>query len=280
MEKYSVLTTLYDREKPQFLRQSLDSMLEQTVPPSEYVIVEDGPLPDALEQVVQEYAKKYPIFKIVKLEENSGCGRASIAGLFACSYDLVARIDSDDISMNNRCEKELQLFAAEPDLTVVGSDHYEFEEDPDQVLMIKKMPQTPEEIYEYGKRRNPFNHSTVMLRKSIVEQYGGYAPIKKSLDYELFSRLLYNGCKCRNIPEPLVKYRAGRARVIRKKSWISLQCDMQIHTRNFRIGYITLTDYLFVVIRYWIFFLMPRKLAEILFKKLYRQEVDSVQNKA
>ena len=280
MEKYSVLTTLYAKEKPEYLRQSLDSMLGQTVPPDEYVIVEDGYIPDPLEQVVNEYAGKYPIFKIVKLEKNSGCGKASIAGMNACSNDLVARIDSDDISLPNRCEKELQMFEQEPDLVVIGSDHYEFDEDPEQINIIKKMPARPEEIYEYGKKRNPFNHSTVMLRKSIVDKYGGYAPIKRSLDFELFTRLLYNGCKCRNIPEPLVKYRAGMGRIKRKKSWISLKCDMKIHRRNYRIRYISLPEYVFVVGRYWAFFLMPQKMAEFLFKKFYRQEIetDSVKN--
>ena len=167
MKDYSVLTTLYSKEKPVFLRQCLDSMFNQTVPPSEYVLVKDGPLTDKLEAVLKEYSEKHPELKIVALEVNSGCGPASIAGMAACTYEYVARIDSDDISLPTRCEREIEMLDNEPDLVVVGSDLYEFEDDPNVITAIKKMPTEPDEIYKYGKRRNPFNHSTVMMRKSI-----------------------------------------------------------------------------------------------------------------
>ena len=149
-------------------------MLSQTIPPDEYVIVKDGELNQDLENVLSEYSEKYNIFKILSLEVNSGCGPASIVGMKACTNDLVARIDSDDISLPNRCELELELFSNEDDLVVVGTDIYEFDKDPDKIIAIKRMPYSPEEIYQFGKRRNPINHSTVMMRKSIVMQYGGY----------------------------------------------------------------------------------------------------------
>ena len=234
MEKYSVLTTLYEKEKPQYLRQCLDSMLAQTIPPDEYVIVKDGELNQDLENVLSEYSEKYNIFKILSLEVNSGCGPASIVGMKACTNDLVARIDSDDISLPNRCELELELFSNEDDLVVVGTDIYEFDKDPDKIIAIKRMPYSPEEIYQFGKRRNPINHSTVMMRKSIVMQYGGYAPIRRSLDLELFTKLLLNGCKCRNIGIPLVKFRTGNERVKRKKNWLNFKCDLEVYKRNYQ----------------------------------------------
>ena len=264
MEKYSVLTTLYAKEKPAFLTQCLNSMLAQTVPPSEYVLVEDGPLPAELEAVVQKYVAASPIFKIIKLDVNRGCGPASIAGMNACTYDLVARIDSDDISLPNRCELELAMFEKEPELVVVGSDIYEFEQNPQCITAIKKMPTTPEEIYQFGKRRNPFNHSTVMMRKSLVEKYGGYAPLRRSLDLELFTKLLLNGCKCRNIALPLVKFRTGDARLERKKNWTNFKCDLAVYKRNYQQKYISLSDYLYVIFRQIVLFLLPVRVANLI----------------
>ena len=273
MEKYSVLTTLYAKEKPEYLRQCLDSMLNQSVNPSEYVIVKDGPLTAELDLVLAEYKEKYPIIKIIELESNSGCGIASIKGMEACTYDLVARIDSDDISMANRCELELQMFEKEPDLAVVGTDLIEFADDPDQIVAIKRMPTDPEEIYRYGKMRNPINHSTVMMRKSIIQANGGYAPLRRSLDLELFTKLLINGCKCRNIGEPLVKFRTGSARVARKKNWTNLKCDLEVYKRNFREDYITFFEYCYIVFRQLIFFILPCKLAGFLYMRIYRDKV-------
>ena len=276
MEKYSVLTTLYEKEKPQYLRQCLDSMLSQTIPPDEYVIVKDGELNQDLENVLSEYSEKYNIFKILSLEVNSGCGPASIVGMKACTNDLVARIDSDDISLPNRCELELELFSNEDDLVVVGTDIYEFDKDPDKIIAIKRMPYSPEEIYQFGKRRNPINHSTVMMRKSIVMQYGGYAPIRRSLDLELFTKLLLNGCKCRNIGIPLVKFRTGNERVKRKKNWLNFKCDLEVYKRNYQKKYMGVTDFVVVFLRQIIFFLMPSKIAGFLYSKIYREKFTSV----
>lgn len=271
-----MLTTVYAKEKPEHLSQCLNSMVSQTVPPSEYVIVKDGPLGDALEAVITEYCEKFPIFKTVSLETNSGCGLASIAGMDACSYEYVARIDSDDISLPRRCELELELMESDSELAVVGTDMYEFDDISGQITAIKRMPLTPDDIYRYGKRRNPFNHSTVMLRKSIVQRYGGYAPIRRSLDLELFTRLLSHGCKCANIGEPLVLFRSGSARIKRKKNWTNLKCDLQVYKRNFQEGYLGFIDYIYVVFRQIVFFVMPRALASTFFTAIYRSKPNQI----
>lgn len=270
MEKYSVLTTVYSKEKPEYLRQCLDSMISQTVLPFEYIIVEDGPLTNELDEVIQEFSANYSFFKVVRLKENGGCGLASIAGMDACTTDLVARIDSDDISLPNRCELELKEFENDDELVVVGSDMYEFENDPSVITGTKIMPHTNEEIYKFGKRRNPMNHSTVMFRKSIVLKYGGYAPIRRSLDLELFTKLVFNGCKCKNIDIPLIKFRTGDARVKRKKNWTNLKCDLRVYKRNMKVGYISFFSYLYIVIRQFVFYLLPSRLASFLYKKMYR----------
>lgn len=272
MIKYSVLTTLYAKDDPVYLKQSLDSMLSQTVPPSEYVVVKDGPLAKELDLVLQEYSSKNPIFKIVSLEVNSGLGVACIKGVEACTNEYIARLDADDLSIPTRCEKELAVLEKEKDLAVVGSDIYEFEEDPNVITSIKKMPTEPDDIFEFGKRRNPFNHSTVIFRKSILLANGGYSPMRRSQDLELFTRLLFKGCKCRNIGEPLVLFRTGAARVKRKKNWTNLKCDLKVYKRNYEEKYISLFDFLYVVIRQVVFFSMPSGLAQKLYFMFYRKK--------
>ena len=147
---------------------------------------------------------------------------------------------------------------------------YEFEGSPDNIISIKKMPIEPDEIYKFGKRRNPFNHSTVMMRKSIVQKYGGYAPIRRSIDLELFTKLLLNNCKCRNINEALVKFRMSSSRIERKKNWTNFKCDLNVYKRNYKEKYMNLYDLIFVFIRQSIFFLMPNRLAKVLYQKIYR----------
>ena len=275
MESYSVLTTVYSKEKPEYLRQCLESMVNQTIPPNEYVIVEDGPLGNELEDVIEEYKEKYPFFKIIKLKDNSGCGVASIAGMESCSFDLVVRIDSDDISIPERCEIELAEFENDHELVVVGSDMYEFEGDISNIVSLKTMPYSFDEIYKFGKRRNPFNHSTVMMRRSVVQSFGGYAPIRRSLDLDLFTKLVANKCKCKNLDKPLVYFRTGQSRIKRKKNWTNLKCDLSVYKRNYRIGYINFFEYIIIAIRQFVFFIMPSRLAEFLHTRLFRKKAPS-----
>lgn len=272
MIKYSVLTTLYVKDNPDYLKQSIDSMLRQTVPPSEYVVVKDGPLTEELDNILQEYSTNNPIFKIVSLDVNSGLGVACMKGVEACTNEYIARLDADDLSLPTRCEKELDVLEKEKDLAVVGSDIYEFEVDPEVITSIKKMPTEPDDIYKFGKKRNPFNHSTVIFRKSILLANGGYSPMRRSQDLELFTRLLFKGCKCRNIGEPLVLFRTGTARVKRKKNWTNLKCDVKVYKRNYDEHYINLFDFLYVIIRQVVFFSMPSGLAQKLYFMIYRKK--------
>lgn len=272
MQSYSVLTTLYTKDSPEYLKQSIDSMLSQTVVTNDYVIVADGPLCDELEQVIASYTAKYDFFNIVRLQENGGLGVALRNGLTHCKNDLVARLDADDLSMPTRCEKQLALFEKESDLVIVGSDMYEFADNPDEVTALKKMPYTPEQIYQYGKRRNAFNHSSVMFRKSVIEAHGSYSTMRRSQDIELFSKIIFAGCKCRNIDEPLIKFRCGDTRVERKKKWSNVKSDLKIFKANYKMGYAGFFDYLYVVCVQVAFFLLPKKLAGKLYAKFFRSK--------
>lgn len=275
MENYSVLTTLYKNDNPVFLKQSIDSMLVQTKATNDYVIVEDGSITKDLERVLEEYRAKYNFFHIVKLEENGGLGVALRAGLQECKNELVARLDADDLSAPERCELQLKEFEKNPELAIVGSDMYEFDEDPKKIKDIKRMPATSDQIYQYGKRRNPFNHSSVMYKKSVIESVGSYSTMRRSQDIELWSRVIFAGYKCANINKPLIYFRTdGANRVRRKKKWSNVKSDLKIFKSNYQMGYAGLFDYLYVCVYQIVFYLMPEKMANYLYMKLFRTEVN------
>lgn len=274
MMEYSVLTTLYKNDNPEFLKQSIESMLKQSILTNDYIIVADGPLTPELDSILETYAKKYSFFRLVRLKENGGLGVALRRGVEECKNDLIARLDSDDISVRNRCELQLKEFELDSELAIVGSDMYEFDEDPSKVKDIKKMPVSTEQIYQYGKRRNPFNHSSVMYKKSVIKSVGSYSTRRRSQDVELWSKVIFAGHKCKNINKPLVYFRTdGANRVKRKKKWSNVKSDLAVYKANYKMGYASFFDYLYICLYQMTFYIMPEKMASYLYTRLFRKKV-------
>ena len=149
---FSVLLSLYHKESPLFLRQSLTSIFTQTLLPIEVVLVEDGPLTDELYAVIKEFTSRYPKLKVISLPTNQGLGKALNEGLKHCSYDLVARMDTDDIAKPNRFEKQLEIFKNHPEIDIVSSWIDEFEGDITHIISIRKVPEFHKDIYKYAKK--------------------------------------------------------------------------------------------------------------------------------
>lgn len=207
--RYSVLMSVYAKENPAHLTLSIESMFRQTAAPDEFVLVCDGPLTPELDAVVERFAKQYPSsFRVLRLERNIGLGLALQAGVNACKNNLIARMDSDDISFADRCERQLAVFK-ERAVDIVGGTALEFEGIPSNVYARRTTPQTQDEILRFAQKRNPFNHPAVMFRKEAIVAAGNYQDIPLFEDYHLWLRLLRNGGQCYNIPEPLINMRAG-----------------------------------------------------------------------
>lgn len=206
MEKYSVLMSLYKKEKPEYLRLAIDSMLNQTVKPDEIVLVEDGPLTDELYAVLDEYGDK---LTRVRNEKNLGLGLALNVGLRACRNELVARMDTDDISKPERCEEQLRYFEQHLETDIVGGDIAEFIGDETNIVCRRVVPQSNEEIREYMKKRCAFNHMSVMYKKTAVEAAGGYQDWFWNEDYYLWIRMWLNGAVFGNTGTVLVNVRTG-----------------------------------------------------------------------
>lgn len=194
MSDFSVLLSVYGGERGDFLRQSLASVFGQTLRPGEVVLVEDGPLTEELYGVVEEFRAAHPELKVVALAENGGLGRALNEGLKHCTHEWVARMDSDDICRPDRFEKQARVLAEHPEYAVVSAWIDEFVDDPGHVVSTRRLPEMPDELYEYGKSRCPVNHPAVMFRKSAVLACGGlrYALTEARLQF-LFVGIGYIG---------------------------------------------------------------------------------------
>lgn len=209
MENYSVLLSVYSREKAEYLRQAMDSMWRQTVPTDDFVLVCDGPLTAELDAVIEKMQDEHPELRVIRLEKNGGLGGALNAGMRYCRNELVARMDSDDISRPDRCEKQLRVFAAHPEISLCSGIIEEFSDTPGKIESRRVPPETSKAIAVFAKKRNPFNHPCVMYRKTAVQAAGGYRDLYLLEDYYLWIRMLQKGYAGYNLQEPLLWMRAG-----------------------------------------------------------------------
>jgi glycosyltransferase involved in cell wall biosynthesis len=260
--------SLYKKEHPEYLRLALDSMINQTVKPDEIVLVEDGPLTDELYEVTEEYRDH---LYIVKNKTNLGLGLALNEGLKVCRNELVARMDTDDISKPDRCEKQLKRFEEKPELAIVGSHIDEFVDDPSNIISQRRVPLSAEDIYNFAKKRSAFNHPAVMYRKSAVLFEGGYSDLKRNQDVELFGRMLFKGCKAENIDEALLWFRSSDELAIRRKSWENTWSYIATIKKFWKMGYSSFGNYLTVLTAQTGMYIMPVKVQNWVYRKFLRR---------
>lgn len=263
--------SIYKKEKPEYLKLALDSMVHQTIMPDEIVVVKDGPLTEELEIVLNKYSSEYTnLFKFVKNEINIGLGLSLNKGLTVCQNDLVARMDSDDISYLNRCEKQIKVFDQDKDLSLVGAYIDEFLETVDNIVSVRKVPSKSNEIYEFAKRRSAFNHPVVMFKKSKVLELGGYSSLRRNQDVDLFGRMLFAGCKAINIGEPLLYFRTNNDLAKRRRTWENSRSYISVIYKQYKSGYSSLFDFLTVAFSQIVMFLMPISIQHFLYKHFLR----------
>lgn len=213
--KFSLLMSVYHKDSPNDFKEALDSLVNSVVSPDEVVLVEDGPLGDELQSVISSFSNKLPV-KNVKLASNVGLGKALSIGLRECSHEWVARFDSDDICHPARFQTQVDFIKLQKKIDIIGTAIAEFESNKADIHAYRKPPINHNEIVEYAKSRNPFNHMTVMYRKSTVLEAGSYQDNYLYEDYALWVRMINNGAVTANIPEVLVYARTGNGMEIRR----------------------------------------------------------------
>lgn len=237
MTAFSLLLPVYGRDDPAHLERAFVSAVqEQTRRPDEVVLVRDGPVPDALAATLARLAADSPVpVRLVELPENRGLAPALTAGLAACSNDVIARMDADDIALPERFERQLAVIDEGYDL--VGSGLLEFADDEAQTIGRRTPPVGEERIRRYARFHQPFNHPTVVFRRQAVARAGGYLAVGLMEDYWLFVRMLTAGARVANIPEPLLKYRVGAGAYRRRGGVAQLRSEVRLQRLMRAIGF-------------------------------------------
>lgn len=259
--QFSVLMPVYYRELPDHLERAVKSIQEQTVRPSEIMLAIDTPLDGELHKVVSDFISHDPeLFKVVRVERNRGLGFVLAVGVKEAQHDIIARMDSDDVAMEDRFEKQLDVLEKNPEIDVVGSWVDEFEESTDHIVSRKRLPETTELIRKWAGFRCPMNHPSVMFRRPAVLSAGNYrtlgaqdgsvgsdgepgaGPIRGDLmheDYDLWIRMLSNGSEFYNIQESLLYFRVGRSTYSRRGGWSNLGQEILLQREMYQRGLIS-----------------------------------------
>lgn len=270
-KKYSVLMSIYEKETPEYLRFSIQSVMNQSVPPDEFVIVCDGILTEGLYEVLDSYLSGYPdIFIIEQLSENSGLGIALNAGLKRCSNNFVARMDSDDICMPDRMRNQLEAMRR-TQAAIVSGTVLEFLNDTNHVVSRRVLPETNEEIRSFARRRNPFNHPAVMFRKDCVEAAGGYKDFPWFEDYYLWIRMLLLGYEGYNIQEPLLYMRTGADMYKRRGGIKYARAVYRFRKYLYKSGYSGLRDFLIGTGGHMLTAVMPNGMRKKIYERMLRK---------
>ncbi|MBE7018665.1 MAG: glycosyltransferase [Ruminococcaceae bacterium] len=277
---YSVLMSIYHKEQPEFFQAAVESMLNQTVPPSDFVIVCDGALTKELDAVIAAFCQTNPqLFQIIRLPENQGLGLALKEGLPHCREALVARMDSDDIATKDRMHKQLQFLKEHPEISVVGAQIAEFEETPDRIIRYRMVPEYQKDILHKLKFSNPVNHVTTVFRKEHVLNAGSYPDHPGFEDYHLWTKLLSEGYVFHNLPDTCCFVRADAHMLKRRDGWTYFKNTVKMEKLLRKKKLISPWQYLVnITVRFGGTVLLPHGLRKKLFSKLMRKQPAKEQN--
>ena len=268
---FSVSMCVYWKDNPQHFKAAVESIINQTVKPTEIVLVVDGPVPSHLNQIIRffEVDKR---FIVIWLPANQGQGNARRIGFENCTYELVALMDADDISCSNRFELQLNEFIANPQISIVGGNITEFVDKPEKVIAARNVPSTDADIRELMKTRCPMNQVTVMFRKSDIAAVGGYIDWYYEEDYYLWLRMFLANQKFKNIQNVLVNVRVGKDMYKRRGGWKYFKSEVKLQGFMKKKKVIALGTYIVnVVERLIVQVLLPYKIRSWVFRKFARE---------
>ncbi len=245
LPKFSVLMSVYEKDRPEFFRDAMDSILNQTVKADEIVLVKDGPIGIELENIINEYKQKIgDILKIVELKENKGLGIALAEGIKKCTFDIVARMDADDMSAPERFEKQLRFLKNNPDIGVASCFIAAFEDTPQKPLFVRRGPLLHNEIEKQFRLRFCMNHPAAMLRKNAVLDVGNYIPFAGLEDYHLWARMILNGTKMATIGQ-ILYYHRWEKQLLKRRSGIKRTAQqIKLQKEFLKIGFINKPQFL------------------------------------
>lgn len=270
--KYSVLMSVYKKENPAWFRESIESMLKQTIPTDDFVLVEDGFLTEELENIVVKYEQDYSdIFHVIRLKENMGLGNALRLGVEKCKNNWIARMDSDDYSVPDRIEKEFAVLKENPKVSIIGSSIAEFTDDINNVISYRILPSNHQDIVKYSKKRNPFGHPSVLLKKEVLLEAGNYRDYHLVEDYDLWTRMIEKDAICYNVPEILVYMRIDENFYRRRGGYRYLKSILTFKKELYKKGYYSLTNYIVSAGSHVVSCFLPNPLRKFVYQKMLRR---------
>jgi glycosyltransferase involved in cell wall biosynthesis len=276
-DQYSVLMSVYKKDRPEYLKAAVDSILRQTLQAKDIVLICDGPLTEELDRVIMQYGSQ---LTVVRLQENRGLGAALSEGLLHCQCEWIARMDSDDISVHNRCELQMKFLKQHKDVDVLSGTIAEFEgacltedEAAQQIVSYKYVPEQHSEVARYIKYRNPVNHPGVMFRKSRVLEAGGYQPCPLFEDYDLWVRMFQNQCRFANLREPGLYMRVDGMHQ-RRGGIRYVKAIMNFESRMYRYHMLSGVEFIYTVAMRTGVSLLPNNFRKIIYDRKLRKHED------
>lgn len=268
--KISVLMCVYYKEKEKNLDKAIKSIINQTLQPQEIVIIKDGRLTIELYNVLNKYLNEYPdLIKIYGFDEHKGLGEALRYGVKKCVYEYIARMDSDDIALPYRLEEQAKFLKINPEIDILGGYIEEYDENMENLIMIRKVPLKDEQIKDYIKTQSPFNHMTVIMKKSAVINVGNYNNTLLE-DYDLWGRMKINGCNMQNLDLILCKVRTGREMYKRRTGIKQIKKVCELEKNLLAYGIINKKEYkINIIIRSFVA-VLPINLKKIIYKTFIR----------
>lgn len=272
---FSVAMSVYKSDNPDFFDRALSSITdEQTIIPNEIVLVVDGPVSNEINNVINKYEKKYEIFNVIRLEQNGGLGNALKIAVKNATHELIARMDSDDVSVSTRFEEQLKYFEINPGIDIVGGDITEFIGEENNIVVKRSVPVSNDSIREYMKTRCAMNHVSVMYKKKSVESAGGYQDWFWNEDYYLWIRMWLNGAVFANTGSVLVNVRVGEEMYQRRGGSKYFESEKGLQDYMLKNKMINHSTYIKnVAKRLIIQKLMPNKLRGWVFRTFARKKV-------
>lgn len=273
LQPYSILMSVYGGDKPEYLKECLDSLLAQTVPFDELVLVCDGELNEPLDKMIEEYGAVLGDKLVLKrLSENKGTAFAANVGLKLCKNELIMKMDPDDICMPERAQKQLEFLASHPGIDMLGGYIEEFKSSTGEYLSTRKTPVRDIEIRKFAKRRTPFNNQTLIYKKSLAMKIGGYSDeLFRCEDYDFMVRMLIYGAKGANLPQTLVKYRVDEANLARRRNYKNTSSFITVRRKIHKLGYSGTLDLIIPCIAQVMLFLTPSFFTGLLYKNILRR---------
>lgn len=268
----SVCISVYQRDDATWFREALNSVFAQTYMPDEVVLVVDGVVPAEIDEVISDFSNKETPLVVIRLEKNSGHAIARQTGLDAAHYEYTAIMDSDDIAVEDRFEKQMAYLEKHPEIDVLGGQINEFIGNPANVVGARIVPLFDDEIKTYLKSRCPMNLVTVVLKKDSVLKAGGYIDWYCEEDYYLWVRMTERGMIFANLPDNLVNVRVGEEMYQRRGGWKYFKSEAKLQRYMMEHDLISFPKYLYnVILRFTVQVIMPNKLRGWVFQKFARE---------